>query len=78
LTKPRNMNFEESPVTVVDCLKMYVVFFSDASLGFQIVLAASSRIEGDHLVFLTEDGRMAALFLCEAVKRWSSIDLCKA
>lgn len=78
MTKLRNMSIQGSPVIVVDCLKMYVVFFSDASLGFQIVLAASSRIEGDHLVFLTEDGKLAALFLCEAVKRWSSIDLCKA
>jgi hypothetical protein len=67
-----------SEESVSDCLKMYVVFFSDAALGFQIVIANSCRVEGQHLVFFTEDGKLAALFLLESVKRWSSTDIVTA
>ncbi len=63
---------------VVECLKMYVVFFTEAALGFQIVIAGSYRIEGEHLIFLTEDGRLAALFLLEIVEHWSGTDIATA
>ena len=63
---------------MVECLKMYVVFFTEPALGFQIVIAGSHRIEGEHLIFLTEDGKLAALFLLEIVERWSSTDIVTA
>ncbi len=65
-------------MSVADCLKMYVVFFSESALDFQIVIANSCRIEGEHLVFLTEDGKLAALFLREIVESWSSMDIAHA
>jgi hypothetical protein len=60
---------------MVECLKMYIVFFLEPGLGFEVVIAGSYRVEGEHLVFLTEDGRLAALFLLEMVKRWSTTNL---
>ena len=61
-----------------DCLKMYLVVFSEGALEYQIVLAHSYRIEGEHLVFLNENGELAALFLLEMVKRWSSMEIATA
>ncbi len=63
---------------MIECLKMYVVFFTEPALGFRIVLAGSCRIEGEHLIFLTEDGRLVALFLLEIVERWSTTDVAMA
>ncbi len=60
---------------MVECAKTYVVSFLDPALGFQIVIAGSCRIEGEHLVFLKEDGKLAALFLLKTVKLWSIIDI---
>jgi hypothetical protein len=55
-------------------LNRYVVAFSEAALSSEIVFSASYRVEGEHLIFLTEDGRLTALFLLEIVLRWSMID----
>jgi hypothetical protein len=63
---------------MVECLKMYVVFFTEPALGFQIVIAGSYRIEGEHLIFFAENGRLAALFLLEIVKYWSSTEVATA
>jgi hypothetical protein len=60
-------------VLVVAPLNTFVVFFKDPALGFQLVVAESCHIVGDHLVFLREDERLAALFLLSVVKRWSTI-----
>ena len=57
---------------MADRLKLYVVFFKDAALGTQTVLASSCRIEGEHLIFLTGDGELAALFLLEIVMCWTT------
>jgi hypothetical protein len=51
---------------MAECLKMYVVVFTEPALGFRIVIARSYRIEGEHLIFLAENGRLAALFLLDA------------
>jgi hypothetical protein len=63
---------------MLDSLKMYVVLFTEPALGFRVVIAGSYRIEGEHLIFLTEDGRLSALFLLEIVKRWSCTDVIPA
>jgi hypothetical protein len=63
---------------MVECLKMYVVFFTEAALGSRIVIAESYRIEGEHLIFLAQDGRLAALFLLEIVEHWSCTDIASA
>ncbi len=63
---------------MVQGLKMYVVFFTDPALDPQIVIAGSYRIEGEHLIFFAEDGRLAALFHLDMVKRWSIADIATA
>ena len=63
---------------MVGCLKMYVVCFREPALGSKIVIAGSYRIEGEHLIFLAEDGRLAALFFLEMVAHWSSTDIATA
>jgi hypothetical protein len=63
---------------MVECLKMYVVCFTEPVLGSKIVIAASYRIEGEHLIFLAQDGKVAALFLLELVEHWSSTDIATA
>jgi hypothetical protein len=57
---------------------MYVVCFTEPALGSKIVIAGSYRIEGEHLIFLAQDGRVAALFLLEIVEHWSSTDIATA
>jgi hypothetical protein len=63
---------------MVECLKMYLVSFTEPALGFRIVIARSYRIEGEHLIFLAQDGKVAALFLLELVEHWSSTDIATA
>jgi hypothetical protein len=59
---------------MVECAKIYVVSFLDPALGLQFVIAGSCRIEGEHLVFLSEGGKLAGLFLLKKVKQWSIMD----
>jgi hypothetical protein len=37
------------------------------------VLAVTTEIHGDHLVFLNSEGKLAALFLMEMVESWTVI-----
>jgi hypothetical protein len=65
-------------VLMTESSKVFAVFLNDSALCPQLVIAASQRIEGEHLVFLTEDGALAALFLLEMVKHWSRIGVATA
>jgi hypothetical protein len=50
--------------------KTWMVCFRGPQLESQLVVAASAKMFGDHLVFLDEDGKLRALFLLEVVERW--------
>ena len=41
--------------------------------AFQQVRAATVEVHGDHLAFLTEKGKLAALFLLDVVESWNEI-----
>jgi hypothetical protein len=41
--------------------------------ALQHVRAATVEMQGEHLVFLTEKGELAALFLMELVESWNEI-----
>jgi hypothetical protein len=35
------------------------------------VVAATAEVQGEHLAFLTADGKLAALFLLDMVQSWN-------
>jgi hypothetical protein len=51
--------------------KTYLVQINTPCWAFQRVLAVSAEIHGDHLVFLTSEGELAALFMTEIVESWN-------
>jgi hypothetical protein len=51
--------------------KTYLVRFRSPNVIFQHVVASSYEIRGSHLVFLTEEGNLAAVFLKELVRSWN-------
>jgi hypothetical protein len=54
--------------------KTYLVRFKGTGLPTEIVTAANIEFHGEHLIFLTSEGALAALFLLEIVESWSEID----
>jgi hypothetical protein len=50
--------------------KTYLVRIKPPCWAFQRVVAVSAEIHGDHLVFLTSEGTLAALFMTEIVESW--------
>jgi hypothetical protein len=55
--------------------KMYLVRLKAPSNALQHVRAVGARLYGDgeHLVFVDSQGRLAALFLTEIVESWNEI-----
>jgi hypothetical protein len=51
-----------------------LIRFKQLNLTTDLVFASSAEIHGEHLVFLHEDGSLAALFLMEVVESWSEIE----
>lgn len=51
--------------------KTYLVRFKSPGLGPQQVVAAKAEIQEEHLVFVSSDGKLAALFLMEIVEGWN-------
>jgi hypothetical protein len=49
----------------------YLVRIRPPSGAFQQVVAVTTEIHGDHLVFLNSEGKLAALFLMEMVESWT-------
>ena len=41
--------------------------------AFQEVRAATVEVHGEHLAFLTDKGKLAALFLLDVVESWNEI-----
>jgi hypothetical protein len=54
--------------------KTFLVRVRVPSGALQHVRAATAEIHGDHLVFLSSDGKLAALFLLEIVESWNEIN----
>jgi hypothetical protein len=48
--------------------KEYVIRFKHPQLSIQPVAAASAEIHGEHIALLNSTGKLAALFLTEAVE----------
>jgi hypothetical protein len=55
--------------------KGYLVRFKGADLPPELVIAETVELRGEHLVFLSTDGSLAALFLLETVESWSEVKL---
>jgi hypothetical protein len=54
--------------------KGYLVRFKGAYLPPELVIAETVEFHGEHLVFLSTDGSVAALFVLEVVENWSEVD----
>jgi hypothetical protein len=52
--------------------KVYLVHLKE-QLGVRSVFAARVEIAGEHLVFLSPQGELAALFLLDLVESWNEI-----
>jgi hypothetical protein len=55
--------------------KAYVIRFKHPQLSIQPVAAASAEIHGEHIALLNSKGKLAALFLTEAVESCSESPL---
>jgi hypothetical protein len=51
--------------------RTYFVALKPPNPPLQQVVAASVEVHGDHLAFLTTDGKLAALFLLDIVQSWN-------
>jgi hypothetical protein len=49
----------------------YLVAFKPPSQAIQHVIAAMVEVRGEHLVFLSSEGKLAALVLMEIVQSWN-------
>ncbi len=49
----------------------YLVAFKQPSQAIQHVIAATVEVQGEHLVFLDAEGKLAALFMMEIVQSWN-------
>jgi len=53
--------------------KTYIVQFKVPAIMVQTVKAVRAEMQGDHLVFIDSQGRLAGLFLMELVESWSEL-----
>jgi hypothetical protein len=53
--------------------KTILVRLKVSRVAFQHVRAVRAEIRGEHLAFIDAKGRLAALFLMEAVESWHEI-----
>jgi hypothetical protein len=51
--------------------RTYLVALKPPNPPLQQVVAASVEVHGEHLVFLTTEGKLAALFLLDIVRSWN-------
>jgi len=51
--------------------KTFIVRFKARELSTQSVIAANAEIHAEHMVLLNSTGKLAALFLLEAVESWT-------
>jgi hypothetical protein len=55
--------------------KNYLIRFKRSGLPPHLVVASSAEIHEEHIVFLHEDGSLAALAVMEIVESWSEFKL---
>jgi hypothetical protein len=53
--------------------KTFLVTFKPPQWKTQLVRADRAEIHGEHLAFVTPQGRLAALFVREIVESWSEV-----
>jgi hypothetical protein len=51
----------------------FLVEFRTPDLGAQCVSAARAEVRGEHLLLLSSNGQLAAVFMLENVKSWSEL-----
>jgi hypothetical protein len=49
----------------------YLVSLRPPNPRLQQVMAATVEVQGEHLAFLTTDGKLAALFVLDIVQSWN-------
>jgi hypothetical protein len=49
----------------------YLVRFKASWIGTECVVAASAEVRGGQIVLLTSEGKLAGLYVLEAVESWS-------
>jgi hypothetical protein len=54
--------------------KTFLIRFNLPEPRIQSVIAAWAEIQGEHLVLLNAEGKLAALFLMEVVESWSEME----
>jgi hypothetical protein len=54
-------------------VKTYLVTLKAPQRTTQQVVATSYHLQGEHLVFLNADGKLAALFLLAIVQSWNEV-----
>jgi hypothetical protein len=53
--------------------KTYIVRFKPPQIKDQLFSASSAEIQGDHIVLLNSEGRLAALLLLDIVESWMAL-----
>jgi hypothetical protein len=53
--------------------KAYIVKFKRPEISIRPVMAACVEIQGEHLVFVNSEGRLAALFSLEMIQSWNEV-----
>jgi hypothetical protein len=55
--------------------RVFIVRFRPPKMGAQPIIAAVAEVQGEYLVLLKLDGKLAALFWLEVVESWSASGL---
>jgi hypothetical protein len=53
----------------------FLIRFRTPELSPQQVIAAHAQIQGDHLVLLNAQGKLAALFSLDIVESWNEVEV---
>lgn len=51
-----------------------LIRFKQSRLPTDLVFASSAEIQGEHLIFLREDGSLVAVFPLDLVESWSEVE----
>ena len=54
--------------------KRYLLKLKPPGLSFRSLVATTAEIHGDHLALVNSDGKLAALFVLDAVDCWLEIE----
>jgi hypothetical protein len=68
-----NLASKSGPVLMLE--RNFLVRFKEPLTAPMLIRALRVETQGEHLVFLRADGRLAALFLLEIVKDWEDLQV---